>query len=965
MSMTRRSWIATVTGGAIGLGAAYSAFDKLIPAVITPEHIVPGIATWYATTCRQCPAGCGMLVRNREGRALKCEGLPAHPVSDGKLCVRGQASVQGAYHPERLKSPVVHSQSMGWATAIQTAGDALSKVKRGRVAVITDVQAGSMVSLITSWLDLFGADVDRYVRYEPVSLHEQVEAGARILDRPYIPHYDMGSSDFVLSLDADCLGWWLSPVGFGRQFGQMRDLDRKGGPARLEFIGPRMSNTGAMADRRHLVAPDMAGAIGLAVARIIAGRGEAIGSDAVLAATKAFTADAVSAASGLTPSELERLADSLAKAKAPLVLGHGDLEAKAAAMLNGLLETRCADYSRAHTLSRASTPDELAELVDDMDGGKIDAVVIAGTNPVYSASPELRFGQALSRVNTVINLANLPDETAAASTIQLPAAHPLECWGDYEAASGWHGMVQPTMMPVPDWPSDTPEAPSPGDVLIALAEAAGKDAQRAFGTEGYYGYLRTYWQEEVLELSGQEFEEAWRVSVQKGGHFKGRAARVPSLRADLDPIPFPEGPGGTALVASPSLLLYDGREAAKPWLQELPDPLTRTVWTSTLEVNAATASSKGIARSGDVARVTTQYGQVEGPAYVWEGIADGVVVLQMGQGHRAHGDVASGVGMNAFSLLPPAAHAVAATVEATGEHTELVIPQGSDSQHDRGIVKTVARSKIGHEEEGHHGGHGGHGGRSLTMPLPEGYWPENEHDMYPPVEPVGHRWAMTIDLSKCTGCGACAVACQAENNVANVGIDEVERGHEMHWLRIDRYFEPSEDTPVLFQPMLCQHCDQAPCEPVCPVFAAVHNEEGLNAQVYNRCVGTRYCANNCPYKVRRFNWFEWEFKEPLNRQLNPDVTVRCRGVMEKCTFCIQRIREVQYRARAEDRPVRDGEVRPACVQTCPTGALVFGDLLNPEARVTEIIRHDPRAYQVLHHFNTKPGVIYLKRVIQA
>jgi molybdopterin-containing oxidoreductase family iron-sulfur binding subunit len=251
------------------------------------------------------------------------------------------------------------------------------------------------------------------------------------------------------------------------------------------------------------------------------------------------------------------------------------------------------------------------------------------------------------------------------------------------------------------------------------------------------------------------------------------------------------------------------------------------------------------------------------------------------------------------------------------------------------------------------------------MPLPEGYWPENEHDMYPPVEPVGHRWAMTIDLSKCTGCGACAVACQAENNVANVGIDEVERGHEMHWLRIDRYFEPSEDTPVLFQPMLCQHCDQAPCEPVCPVFAAVHNEEGLNAQVYNRCVGTRYCANNCPYKVRRFNWFEWEFKEPLNRQLNPDVTVRCRGVMEKCTFCIQRIREVQYRARAEDRPVRDGEVRPACVQTCPTGALVFGDLLNPEARVTEIIRHDPRAYQVLHHFNTKPGVIYLKRVIQA
>jgi len=549
------------------------------------------------------------------------------------------------------------------------------------------------------------------------------------------------------------------------------------------------------------------------------------------------------------------------------------------------------------------------------------------------------------------------DETAELATWVLPIDSPLESWGDYEPQAGINCLVQPTMGRVFDTRSS-------GDILLDLARAAGRPLSRAAHEKpvpDFCAWLRDRWRELAGRLDpGQPFDEFWPEALRAGVVVEERkdspqAKIAGSADVFREKPPAPAtGADEAALWLWPSVFLFDGRTANRGWLQEAPDPTTHLTWGSWVDIHPAKAVALGI-KDGDVLELSNKVGKVEAPARVTEDVHESTVALAFGQGHTALGRNAKDRGANAFRLFGWEGQRSLGrvTIRRTGPREEPVLASsGVQDQMGREILLWMSLEKLRAMKPGE--------GRPLVLPLPEGYRPEK--DIYKPHYYAEHRWAMVVDLDRCIGCGACAVACSAENNLPVVGPDEVRRGHRMHWLQMAPYREEGNPRRLGFLPLMCQHCDAAPCEPVCPVFAAVHNDEGLNAQVYNRCIGTRYCSNNCPYKVRRFNWLNQTWEKPLDWQLNPDVTVRVLGVMEKCTFCIQRIRAAEYLAKREGRKVKDGEVQPACVQSCPTRAYTFGDLLDPASVVTRLTRTDLRRYHVLEELNTKPAVTYLARI---
>jgi Fe-S-cluster-containing dehydrogenase component len=570
-------------------------------------------------------------------------------------------------------------------------------------------------------------------------------------------------------------------------------------------------------------------------------------------------------------------------------------------------------------------------------------------NPAFTLPGGLKAAEAIAKVPFVVSFANLPDETTALAHVILPDTHWLESWGDYAPHEGVLGLMQPTMKPARD-------ARPLGDVLLAVARAA-------LGTEEGKGplpwttfeqYLKSVWEPVV---KGQ-----WEAALHQGGIWRDVAPaavtpkieRVDGAAAKLD------GPAeGFALLAYPSLRFYDGRSATRAWLQEVPDPMTQVAWDPWVEINTETAARLGI-RQGDVVRVTSPHGAIEVAAYLSPSIHPGAVAIPIGHHYAPYHVrlkyVPTSAPGNPMALLPAAAEpasggpaflSVKVTLARTGARRPLAVLQATHDQDHREIAQHVELGPA--REEALRGAAGEHGRPS----------------MYSEQQYKGYRWGMTVDVDACIGCQACAVACQAENNVPVVGKAEAAYGRQVHWLRVERWAEGDPAQPHnMFLAMFCQHCEVAPCEPVCPVFAAYRTEEGLNGQVYNRCVGTRYCGNNCPYHVRRFNWWNYEFPAPLEVQLNPDVTVRQLGVMEKCTMCIQRIVAGKDRARDEKRAVRDGDILTACQQTCPTNAITFGNLKDEGSTVSKQ-RKSARAYHVLDELGTRPGVTYLRKVTRS
>jgi anaerobic selenocysteine-containing dehydrogenase/Fe-S-cluster-containing dehydrogenase component len=938
--------------------------EKLIPYLIPEEEIVPGQATWYATGCRECPAGCGMLVKTIDGRAIKTEGNPEHPVNQGRLCARGQASVQGLYNPDRTRQPLKKQtdgslQPISWKEAEGLLVAQISEVKGqgDRLAFITSLVTGSIDRLIDLWLKTVGGG--RRLRYEAIGYESLREANHLAFDVAEIPYYDVEHSHLIFSFGADFLETWLSPVEFARQFAAMRAY-REGRIGRFAYIGPRLSLTGANSDEWIAVTPGTEVLLALSMVEVILAENLAVGLSVVETQelrnfASAFTPESVAGKVGISTDKIRVLAHAFAREKPSLALADGrssngtDL-CLAVNLLNYIAGNvgRTVQFGSNASAGRASAYEDVRRLIEAIEEDKISILLLADVNPLFTLPEAQRFLEALEKVPLVVSFSSFPDETAAASHLVLPDNTFLESWGDYDPRNGVRSLLQPAMRPLYD-------TKSIGDVLLSLARQMG--IQQGLPWETFYDYLKDQWKELHKELKPDEdFETFWTHALQKGGLFQPPATQRPKrlnpavLKRPFELPSFVGNEGDLTLLPYPSPYFYDGRMANRPWLQELPDTLTEIVWDSWVEINPKDAKRLGV-KEADLLSLQSPSGRINLPAHITGGVRAGAVAVPVGQGHTALGRYAEGRGANPIPLLQRDPEKISGgqvwigtrvAITQTGEKYPLVATAGSDRPHEREIVQTVSLNELQNGLE-----------RQPQAELLQ---------MYPAHLYPKHRWGMVIDLNACIGCSACAAACSAENNLPVVGKEQVGKGREMSWIRVERYDAGEIEHPDQhFIPMLCQHCDNAPCEPVCPVYATYHNPEGLNVQVYNRCVGTRYCSNNCPYKVRRFNWSTATWPEPLNLQLNPDVTVREMGVMEKCTFCVQRIRNGELTAKQADRKIHDGEIVPACAQTCPTRAIIFGDLDDPEAEVTKSAK-DPRRYHVLEELNTKPAVTYLKKV---
>jgi molybdopterin-containing oxidoreductase family iron-sulfur binding subunit len=757
-----------------------------------------------------------------------------------------------------------------------------------------------------------------------------------------VPHYAFDRARVIVALDADFLGTWLSPVEFARQYAR----GRAGTHAPLHVqIEPGMSVTGSNADQRIPVAPSALGAVAAALLARIARR--------------AGEPDVVAPADPIAAATLDAVADQLWQHRGAslVVAGTNDVALQHVVhTLNRLLGNlgTTLDLERP-SLQRQGDDAAMAAVVGELARGEIHTLILHGVNPVYDDVDGAGLAAALGKVALSISTADRLDETSLAVHAVCPDHHFLEAWGDAEPVAGHLSLTQPTIAPLFD------------------TRSAAESLLRWIGEPSDpYDFLRETWRARVWprQHALATFDAFWDHTLERGVIDLGAEAAPASIPASAPTRAAPTdlraalatlrddsaraaGLDGYELAVFEGVTMRDGRHANNPWLLELPDPITKVTWGNVALIAPALADRLGLV-AGDVVAIGTPAGTVEVPAFLQPGQHPRTVSVAVGFGRREVGKAGNGVGVNVFPLATMVRGArrgwiAGVTLSPTGRREQLASTQHHFSLEGRPIVLETTRAELAAPRE-------------APEPLPNLWNPRPQGD---------RSWGMTIDLDACTGCSACVVACQAENNVPVVGKDQVQRERSMHWIRIDRYYRGAEDNPQsLHQPMMCQHCGHAPCETVCPVLATTTSAEGLNQQVYNRCIGTRYCANNCPYKVRRFNWynytdnarFDFHMHNPVGRLvLNPDVTVRSRGVMEKCSLCVQRIHAAKNAAVTRAQPLRDGDIETACQQVCPTDAIVFGDLNDPESSVAQRMRGD-RTYRVLDELGTRPNVAYLKKV---
>jgi len=926
-------------------GCSRGAVQQAIPFLIKPEETMPGVATWYASTCAGCSAGCGLLVKTRDGRPIKIEGNPDSPRSGGGTCAAGQATVLSLYDAERLKGPTWLGVPVTWPEVDARIEERLRAVRAGGHPIVllsSTIVSPSTRALIAEWTARVPGF--RHVVYDAVSCSALRRATRACFAIDGVPHYRFDRATTIVGIEADFLGTWLSPVEFTRQYARRRRPDAAGVMSRHYQFEAGVSLTGTNADHRVPIAASQQGAVALAILRRIASAaGVETGAGDV---DGAIDAGAVaSAAADLWRHRGASLVVSGSQDPATQIVVH------AINVLLGNLGTTV--DLEAPSLQKQGDDRALAQLVDEMERGEIHGLLLYGVNPAYDVPDAARFARGLASVALTISFADRLDETAALAQAVCPDHHFLEAWNDAEAVTGSFSLAQPTIAPM----LDTRAAQD--SLLTWLGQPP-----------DFYTYVREHWRTHIVptEAHGQAFDARWDHALHDGVYHRDVPAATTPVRPsgaftaawqaaarEVAGRPRPAAAQDAyELHLYETVALRDGRQANNPWLQELPDPVTKVTWGNYLVLAPSLARHLGV-DSGDVVRMGMPDAPIELPVYVQPGQAPGTVSLALGYGRPRAGKVAAGVGANAFPLVPIVDgerqyHRGGVRLEKTGRSAPLATTQAHHSMEGRPIVRTTTRAALVSDELD-------------TAPEGPSLWAAREGGP--------HRWGLAIDLSSCTGCSACVTACQAENNVPVVGRDEVLRGREMHWIRIDAYASGSEDQPeTRVQPMMCQHCEDAPCETVCPVAATTHSSDGLNQQVYNRCIGTRYCENNCPYKVRRFNWFQYAQNEafdfnlnnPVGRMvLNPDVTVRSRGVMEKCSMCIQRVQDGKLLAKQEGRPVADGDIKTACQQVCPADAMVFGDLNDPDSRVAKM-RADRRHYLVLDELGTKPNVGYLMKI---
>ncbi len=979
--MNRRTFLKVAGMGSLSFAAGCSKPEKhLYSLVKAPDDMVQGNGTLYASTCRECPAGCGILAKNREGRVVKIEGNPLHPINRGKLCMRGQAALQGVYHPDRIKTPMLKENGQWRAITfpqaeilIKNRTDAAAAKGSNRIRMLTEVVGDTLLSIFNDALRQWRSP--EVLIFEPFAYESLKRANKEIFGINGLVSYRIDKADLLVSFGADFLETWLSPVEYARQFKQMHAYS-DGQKGFFFCVSPYQSLTGANSDLWLPCTPGGEAIIVLGLIREVlrTGRDKNLNENIrkkIEQFSSFYTRETVVKLAGASSERFDQLASHLIQAKRPLVLGtgtggggengfHTDL---AVNLLNLVLDPDLPtiDLGSRHRVEIAAEHAQVLDFFTKLQKDPADVVFFNNVNPVYALPSASGLREAISQPEQfTIAFANFMDETAESADLVVPVKLPLETWDEYAGKHHLISTLQPAM-------GKLTGAPDLGGLFLRTALYSQKTS---------LNYKVAVF-DQLHNGNGLKGEAEWVQAIQHGGIFKPPAPdtlktiTAPKLEllnrfAQSMQSISKSVSQDMVFIAAPSIRFFDGRGANKPWLNEVPDPLSKVAWQSPVLVHPQTCEALNI-EQGDVVRIESQWGRLDAPVYESDNVKAGVIVMGIGQGHSGYGRYARNFGSNPLDLLSSATVPVSGgrrlwtdsvKIQNTGQHQELASTYGSRIQHGRKIALHITTEALAQPKPAKPSGLG-MWDFPLTLPLPEGYDPSR--DFYPPIEYDDYRWAMTVDLDRCVGCGACAAACYAENNIGIVGEERVIEGREMAWLQVERYLDPDDMEKVVFLPMMCQQCDNAPCESVCPVYAPHHSKEGLNNQIYNRCIGTRFCSQNCPYKVRRFNWFEWKWPSPINLQLNPDVTVRSKGVMEKCSFCIQRIKTARNVAKNERRLIRDGEVIPACVQTCPTDALIFGNLMDTASRVRQMVA-DPRAYQVMGYINTKPAVIYLKKV---
>jgi MoCo/4Fe-4S cofactor protein with predicted Tat translocation signal len=930
----RRRDVLTLLGASIslaGLAGCRRPEEHIVPYVEPPEEVMPGVPQHYATTLPFGMSAWGLVVESHEGRPTKIEGNELHPASGGASSARVQASILDLYDPDRSQTVRRRGEPSTWDDFVAAWKErSASHAKDGGdgLAVLSaPFAAPTLFRLAAAWRRAFPRG--RWVTSGAISEVNALEGTTRAAGRPLLPVHRLEEAQSILAIDADILHADPEMIRHTRGFAAARRVvSPQDTMSRLWAVEAAHTVTGVNADHRlPLAARHIPGFVAELAAEL---RRAGLEIDAVEAP----------AVPGLDTSWLRAVArDLLAHRGASLVVAgprQPPAVHAAAVVLNAALGNVGAtvDYREPRD-AELPTRGGLRDLVEAMEGGRVKTLVVLGGNPSYDAPADLDFAAAVGKVEEVVHLGMHVDETAALASWHLPRAHFLESWEDARSREGTLSVVQPLILPLYGGKSAV-------EFLGLLA--GGEDRPG-------YDLVRETW---GSILPHADFERRWN-RVLHDGVLEGSASSPFAMRpprgvlADLatTAASFASRPGELDLAFLPCSKLHDGGSANNGWLQELPDAVTKVTWDNPLLMSPSVANTHHVT-DGDMVRLEVGGRTLEVPVFRVPGMADGTLVLTLGYGRRAAGRVGTGVGFDAFALRSSEDPDLASDVRITptGGRYLLAQTQEHGSMEGRAIVREASleryRRKPNFATE-----------KAELFPL----WKPHEYKTHP-------QWGMVIDLNACTGCNACAVACQSENNVPVVGKDQVRRGREMAWLRVDRYFTgEAAAARAAFQPVPCMQCENAPCEQVCPVGATLHDDEGLNAMVYNRCIGTRYCSNNCPYKVRRFNFFNYtkDTPEVMKMANNPDVTVRSRGVMEKCTYCVQRLNAARIDARLAGRELRDGDARTACQQACPAEAIHFGDLLDAGSRVAKARARD-RTYALLHELNTRPRTTYQARL---
>ncbi len=901
---------------------------NLIPYVKQPEELLPGKPLYYATALTLGGVATGVLVESHMGRPTKIEGNPDHPASLGASTALMQAAILGLYDPDRSRTLTHRGEIRPFPDFVTAMHDEQSRLRErsstgsggagAGLAILTGaVTSPTLAAQIQAVLAAMPRA--RWHQWEAASLRDaERQASLALFGRDLTPVWRCENADVLVTLDADILSEGPASLPAARAVGARRSGANLN---RLYAFESFPTPTGAVSDHRFRVP---ANGIAAAAAALAAALG--VRETAATGPLPAGLDDATMAAIARDLRAHSGRCLVAAGARQPALV-HALAAAMNAALGNVGTTLHWVPPPHARPVEMAA---DLASLVSEMQAGRVRTLIILNANPVYDAPADLRFREAMERVPLRVHLGERGDETAAACHWHIPAAHELECWSDARAHDGTVTICQPLIDPLSG-------GRSAHEVLAALTETP---------LQSGYDIVRAFWKDRL----GADFEKTWRRSLHDGFIAgSAHALETPAIGAGWPerlavaaaPPAGAAATGGLVLQMRPDPSVWDGRFANNGWLQELPRPMTKLTWDNAAILSPETAERSGLER-GDVVEIRSGGMTARGPVWVLPGHPEGAVTVHLGYGRTAAGRVGNGVGFDAGALRGSGAlwHAAGASLVATGERYRFATTQEHQAMEGRELVRLAPLHETG-----------GHG--------------ENENtSLYEPYPYDRAAWGMTIDLASCIGCNACTAACNAENNVPVVGKQQVAAGREMHWIRVDRYFEGDPADPEIWhQPVPCMQCENAPCEQVCPVAATVHSEEGLNDMVYNRCVGTRYCSNNCPYKVRRFNFLQFaDFESPLVALgRNPDVTVRSRGVMEKCTYCVQRINHARNEAEVAGRPMKDGDITTACEQACPAKAITFGNINDPSSRIAKA-KADPRNYTLLDDLNTKPRTSYLAAV---